>query len=49
MQKIMIALEVPEAVPAKDLAQEVAELLMDTLGAGVSTMRVTSSTESVTL
>ena len=49
MQKIMVALEVPEAVPAQDLALEVAELLTDQLGAAIISMRVASTHESLTL
>jgi len=49
VQKIIVALEIPETVPAKDLAEEVAELLMDTLGAGIISMRVASTHQSLTL
>jgi hypothetical protein len=49
VQKIMVALEVPEAVPAEDLALEVAELLTDTLGAAIISMRVASTHSTLAL
>ena len=49
MQRIMIAVEIPDNVPADDLAQEVAELLTDTLGASMISIKVVSPTHSLML
>jgi len=49
VQKIIVQVEVPETIPANDLAQEVAGLLMDTLGAGIVSMKVATTYETITL
>jgi hypothetical protein len=45
----MIALELPANIPADDLAQQVADLILEDLGARLVTLRITTSTGSLIL
>lgn len=50
MQRIMIQLEVPTTIPAGDLMEQVADVLMEELGATIiSSMRVVSEKETLLL
>lgn len=49
MQKVIIHLEVPDSVPAQDVAAQVSEALIDTLGGAILTMRVSSEDETLVL
>jgi len=49
LQKVMIALELPANIPADDLAQQVADLILEDLGARLVTLRITTSTGSLIL
>ena len=49
MQKILIALEVPDTLPAQELAGSVCETLINSHGAVVVTMKVSTLFETVTL
>lgn len=49
MQKIIIALEVPDAIPAADLIDQVSETLIDTLGAVVVSMKITTPHHTLVL
>jgi hypothetical protein len=45
----MIALEVPTNIPGDDLAQQVADLILEEVGARLVTLRITTSTGSLIL
>lgn len=49
MQKILIALEIPDQIPAQDLADSVTEILIDSLGAVVVHMKVVTPSHALTL
>ena len=49
MQKVMIALEVPDQIPGEDLADSVAQILIDSLGAVVISMKVVTPSHALTL
>jgi hypothetical protein len=49
MQKVMIQLEVPMNIPPGDVAGQVAEVLVDTLGAKVVTVIISTEHESLIL
>lgn len=49
VQKIVVHLEVPNTIPVEDAANQVADTLIEVLGAQVISMRVASTTETITL
>lgn len=49
MQKVLIQLEVPMALDPSDVADQVAAVLIDTLGARVVTVKVSTEHETVVI
>lgn len=49
MQKVLIQLEVPSTIPPSDVADQVAAALIDTLGARVVTIKVSTEHETVVI